>query len=99
MIDVQPHSLGAIFRVLALPGSRRAELRGVQNGALKVAVTVVAEKGKANRALISLLCNRLGLRRSQLELITGQTASEKRLLVRELTPEELQHRVQAALAK
>lgn len=97
MIQLQPHAEGVILPVRAQPGARAAELRGEQQGALKVAVTQVAEKGKANKAVVELLSKRLGLRKSQIELLAGHTSSDKRWLIREITAEELQARLAAAL--
>ena len=66
MIDFEPHAEGWILRVRALPGARRNEVRGEQDGALKVCVTQVAEKGKANGALRDLLASRYGRSHFQL---------------------------------
>ena len=44
---------GVEFPVKASPGSRKNEIRGVINGALKGSVTAPAEKGKANAAIIN----------------------------------------------
>jgi uncharacterized protein YggU (UPF0235/DUF167 family) len=70
VIDLEAHRDGVVFRVRAQAGARSSALRGEQDGALKVAVTQVAEKGKANKAILRLLCKQLGLRRSQLELLS-----------------------------
>lgn len=67
----------------AHPGARRNEVRGEQNGRLKISVTQVAEKGKANKAILKLLSAALGVRRSQLELLSGETSPEKRFLIRQ----------------
>ena len=56
-------------------------------------MTQVAEKGKANKALVDLLCKSLSLKRSQVELITGETAAQKRFLVRGVSVEELAERL------
>ena len=77
-----PHAEGRLS-VRAQPGSRRNEIRGQQDGALKVCVTQSPEKGKANKAIVELLSKSLLLRRSQIELISGETASQKRFLIRE----------------
>jgi uncharacterized protein YggU (UPF0235/DUF167 family) len=45
MIALETHPEGVILPVRAQPGSRKNELKGEQAGALKVAVTQVAEKG------------------------------------------------------
>ena len=99
MLDLSSHPEGVILPVRAQPGARSSGLRGVQDAALKVAVTQIAEKGKANKALVAVLCKALQLRKSQVELIAGETASHKRFLVREVTVAELRERIEAALAE
>lgn len=79
--------------VRAYPGSRRDELRGEHDGALKVAVTQAPEKGKANKAIGEVLAKALQLRRSQIELLSGDTQSQKRFLIRGVTAEELLRRL------
>jgi uncharacterized protein (TIGR00251 family) len=89
MIALEPHPEGTILPVRARPGSRRNELRGEQDGALKVCVTQSPEKGKANKAVIELMAKSLKLRKSQIELLTGETSHQKRFLIRDITPQEL----------
>ncbi len=93
MIDLQSHSDGTILPVRAQPGARRNEVRGEQDGMLKVSVTQSPEKGKANRALIELLSRSLGLRKSQFELVSGETSHHKRFLVRDVAVQELAERI------
>ena len=95
MIAIEPHGEGAIVPVRAQPGARRNAVGGEQDGQLKVAVTQVAEKGKANQAIIETLARELGLRKSQIELLSGVTAARKRFLIRGLTPAELVARIDA----
>ena len=99
MIVLTDHADGVILPVRAQPGARANAIRGLHGGALKVAVTQVAEKGKANRALTHLLCKTLGLRRSQLSLLSGETSADKQFLVRDITREELTRRIAAILAE
>ena len=93
MIELSAHREGVVLPVRAQPGARENALRGVQNGALKVAVTQVAEKGKANKAIVALLCWALGLKRSQVELMAGDTAAQKKFLVRDISLEDLAARL------
>jgi uncharacterized protein (TIGR00251 family) len=93
-IALEPHPEGTILLVRAQPGARRNEIRGEQNGMLKVSVTQAAEKGKANKALIALLSKELSLRKSQIELISGATSSQKRFLVRKVTLDKLSERIE-----
>ena len=96
MIAIEPHTEGVVLPVRAQPGSRANGLRGEQQGALKVSVTQVAEKGKANKAVIEVLTKALGLRRSQIELLSGETSPQKKFLVRRTTVEQLRKRISAA---
>ena len=72
---------GVEFAVKASPGSRENEIRGVVDGVLKISVTAVAEKGKANAAIIKLLSKELRIAKNRIELTSGATTSRKRFLV------------------
>ena len=93
MIAITDHAEGCVLPVRAQPGARRAGVQGEQNGALKVAVTAPPEDGRANQALVEVLREALGLKRSQLELLSGQTSRDKRFLIRGLTRAELEQRL------
>lgn len=93
MIELVAHPDGVILPIRAQPGARRNELRGEQAGALKASVTAAPEKGKANEAIVELLARELGLRRSQIELIGGETSRQKRFLIRNITVREMQQRL------
>jgi uncharacterized protein (TIGR00251 family) len=97
MIELTDHPDGVILPVRAQPGASKNGIRGEQNGALKVSITQIAEKGKANKSLIDVLAKGLGLKRSQIELISGQTQPQKKFLLRGLNRAELNQRILAAL--
>jgi uncharacterized protein len=99
MIDLTAHPDGVVVAVRAQPGARINAIRGVHNGMLKIAVTQVAEKGKANDALAETLASGLGLKRSQVELAGGATSREKKFLVRGVSVENLAARIEAAVAE
>ena len=52
-------------------------------------VTSPATEGKANRAIIALVSTVLGVPRSSVSIVSGQTASVKRVLVSGLTPNQV----------
>lgn len=89
MISIQPHSEGATLAVRAQPGARKNAVLGEHSGALKVAVTAPPEDGRANAALVEVLKDWLGVKRSQIELLTGVTNRNKVFLVRGVLPNEL----------
>src|SRR6516162_7511972 len=80
---------GATVAVRAQPGARKNAVLGEQAGALKVAVTAPPEDGRANDALVEVLKDWLGVRRSQVELVSGRTHRNKVFLVRGVTAEQL----------
>ena len=99
MIELTPCDTGVHLSVRAQGGARRNELRGEYDGALKVAVTQVPEHGKANKAIHAFLCKQLGLRRSQLTLLSGQTSPRKVFLVCEVPIQTLRQRIEESLGK
>ena len=98
MISLEAHADGVVLAVKAHAGARQNAVRGEHAGALKVAVTQVPEKGKANRAIVKLLAKSLGLRRSQVDLIDGETSSNKRFLIREADTQQLEALLQQLAA-
>jgi uncharacterized protein (TIGR00251 family) len=97
VIAVTPHAEGCLLPVRAQPNARKNAVVGEQAGALKVSVTAPPEDGRANAALVEVLREALGLKRSQVELASGATARDKRFLVRGLTPAELSAKLAALL--
>jgi uncharacterized protein len=99
MIELTDHLEGLLVPVRAQAGARGNGIRGEHAGMLKLSVTQVAEKGKANKALAEALAAALGLKRSQVELESGETQREKKFLVRGIARDELAQRIAAAVAK
>ena len=98
-VTILGHPEGATLAVRAQPGAKKNGVIGEHQGALKVAVTAPAEDGRANEALVEVLKDWLGVRRSELELLTGRTNRNKVFLVRGLTLDQLALRVVLATDK
>jgi len=97
-VSLEPHPEGTVLPVRAHAGARKNEVRGEHAGMLKVSVTQAPEKGKANKAIVALLAARLGLKRSAIELIAGETSPQKRFLVRDVDRDTLAERIQPFLS-
>ncbi len=95
MIDIKEHAQGWLLPVRAQPGAKRSAVLGEQAGALKASVTAPAQDGRANQALLELLRETLQLKRSQIELFSGETSRDKKFLVRGLSKAELEQRLAA----
>jgi uncharacterized protein (TIGR00251 family) len=99
MISLTNHEAGVILPVRAQPGARKVGIVGEHAGSLKIAVTAPPEDGRANKALLEVLREALGLKRSQIELVSGQTSREKRFLVRGVEKAQLAGRIDALLTR
>ena len=94
--DVQPPFVrrvaeGIELRLKVVPGASRSQIVGVLGDRLKIRVTAAPEQGKANRAVIRLLSDWLGV--NGIEIVVGDSSPEKTAYVpglRGLSAEQLQ---------
>jgi uncharacterized protein (TIGR00251 family) len=99
MIQITDHAEGCVVNVRAQPGARRNTIVGRQGDALKIAVTAPPDKGRANASLVLVLADALGLKRSQVELIAGETSRAKKVLVRDMTAAQLRAKLDGLMPK
>ena len=72
------------LRVKVIPKSSKTELAGIlPDGTWKVKVAAVPEKGKANRELIEFLAQKLGVAKTRIHIVSGETSALKRIRVDE----------------
>jgi uncharacterized protein len=95
VIEVAPHARGLVLRIRAQPGANKDAIQGERAGALRVAVSAAPERGKANAALVELLATALGLKRSAISLIAGETSRDKKFLIEGVSIDDLQARLAA----
>lgn len=67
---------GAEFALRVTPRASRNQL-AFDEGQLRVQVTAVPEDGRANKAVVELLAEALGVAKSRLTLVRGATARDK----------------------
>lgn len=75
------------------PGASRTEIVGTLGNAVKVRVAAPPEKGKANAELFKLVARRLGVSRSAITLVSGESAREKVLEIVGLQEETVRRRL------
>ena len=63
--------------VHATPGARHEKVGGEHDGALRVSVTAVADKGRANEAIVECIAKALDLKPWQVTLASGATNRRK----------------------
>jgi uncharacterized protein (TIGR00251 family) len=81
---------GVTFPVRVVPRASKNEIAGVHGDALKVRLTAPPVEGKANETLIVFLAQRLGVRKSQVEIVAGTTSRRKMIRVMGVSPQEVE---------
>ena len=85
------------LRVRLSPRSSRNELVRYEDGTLYVRVTAPPVEGAANAALIALLSDALGVRKSTVEIVLGASSREKKVSIEGIDDADLQARIAKAL--
>jgi uncharacterized protein (TIGR00251 family) len=96
---IEDRADGAVVKVRAAPGASRERVVGIHGDALKVAVAAAPEKGKANRRILEVIARELDVPARSLELVSGMTSRDKRVLVRGVTRAELIEKLREHLAR
>ena len=91
MLDTRTTADGAEFKVRVIPRASKTEIVGTTDGILKVRVASPPVEGAANAELIKFFAKLLGIAKSNVEIVSGQTARTKRLCIAELTAAELEN--------
>jgi uncharacterized protein (TIGR00251 family) len=81
LIELTQSDGAIVFAVRVSPGAAKTRVAGEHDGALKVLVNAPPEKGKANKELIAFLAKTLGVKKSAVSLVSGETSRTKRIAV------------------
>jgi uncharacterized protein (TIGR00251 family) len=76
------------LKVKAVPGASRSQIVGRLGEALKVRVVAAPEGGKANREILELLAEKLGLPVAAVTLVSGAASPAKVVELRGFTAEQ-----------
>lgn len=66
-----------------LPRSSKNALAGLHDDALKIKITAAPVKGAANKMCIQFLAKSLNLPKSALEIVSGHTGRNKKILIKD----------------
>lgn len=81
MLRITKTATGATFKVRVQPGASKNEIVRVQEDALKVRISAPPVQGKANKALVNFLAKELGVKKSEIEIVSGHTSRVKTIKV------------------
>jgi hypothetical protein len=84
-----------VIKVKVLPRSSRTEIAGKENDVYKVKLTDPPVEGRANKALIAFLAEKLGVPKRDIEMVSGKTGRLKTVRIRGLTAGEIAQALEA----
>jgi uncharacterized protein (TIGR00251 family) len=85
---IEPMSSGVMLRVFVAPRSATTKVLGLHDGMVKVALTAPPVDGAANKALVACLAKMLGVPKSSVTIVAGETSRKKSVRVEGIEPEE-----------
>jgi len=76
-LTAKSHSKRNWLAVKVIPNASRNEIIGFTDGVLQVKIAASPVKGKANKELTDFLGKALGVRKSSISIVKGQTSRNK----------------------
>jgi uncharacterized protein (TIGR00251 family) len=81
---------GVIFKVIVQPRASENGIIGLQGDALKIRLTAPPVEGAANKMCIEFLAKSLKVRKTDVEIVRGQSTRTKKMLVRSATRKKIE---------
>jgi len=81
---------GVVLSLHCQPGAKASRVVGLHDDRLKLQLQAPPLENRANEALVAWLADQLSLPRKQIEILTGHTNRQKRVLVRGTTLEQVE---------
>ncbi|MEZ5424747.1 MAG: DUF167 domain-containing protein [Pyrinomonadaceae bacterium] len=91
MIEFTEKDGSLVFNVRVVPRASKSEIVGEHDGALKVRLAAPPVEGAANRELIKLLAKSFGVAKSDVGIISGETARTKQVRIDGARSKDLSH--------
>jgi uncharacterized protein (TIGR00251 family) len=82
-------NLETIINVKLIPRSSRNEIIGKENDGIKIKLTAPPVDGKANKALVQFLANKLGVPKRDIEIVSGERSRQKAIRISELSAKKV----------
>lgn len=85
------------IRIKVVPGASKSEISGWLGDSLKIRVSAAPEKGKANRAVVDLLSESLGIPSRNVRIKSGSQSSRKTVEIDGLSLLEIKELIKTAV--
>lgn len=92
---VRDTAQGAQFALRVQPRASRNAVAGTMGDAIKLAITAPPVDGKANQAVVEFLAELLGVAKSSIAIVSGETGRNKVVAVRGVNAEQVRERLDA----
>ena len=79
--QIQEDNDGIMLVAKIVPGSSKTALAGTLDQMVKIKVAAPPEKGKANQCLIAFLAKQLGVKKTAIQIVSGQTNPVKHVKI------------------
>ncbi|MDO9229882.1 MAG: DUF167 domain-containing protein [Syntrophales bacterium] len=89
MIPLRETETGVVFRIRVVPRASRREPVGIRDDTLKLRITAPPVEGKANRECVRMLAELLGVKKTQVAIISGHTSRTKTVAVEGVKAKEI----------
>jgi uncharacterized protein (TIGR00251 family) len=85
---------GAALAVRVTPRASRNQIVGaLSDGTIKIRITAAANEGQANDELVKFLSDVLGVPKSRIEIVAGETGRDKLISVLDLDAETVHKKI------
>ena len=85
---------GAALAVRVTPRASKNQIVGALNdGTIKIRITAAPNEGQANEELVKFLSDVLGIAKSRIEIVAGETGRDKLISILDLDAETLHKKI------
>jgi uncharacterized protein len=77
MLPVTETPKGIVFKVYVQPRASKTRIVGLHGDALKITITAPPVDGEANKMCLGFLAKSLGVSKSSLQIVSGETSRTK----------------------
>jgi len=92
-LSIRETEKGVLFKAVIQPRSSKNMIVGIHGDALKIKLTAPPVEGAANKLCVKFLASILKVSPSDIEIVSGQSGRNKKILVRSVTRKYLESKL------
>ena len=89
MVQIREKENAVLFNVRVVPRASRSELKGFQDGALRLRTAAPPVDGKANKECVRMVAHFLRVKKGQVTIVGGHTSRNKTVAVKGLDAKDV----------